>query len=242
MVMHATRTDATVLVVDDEPEIRRVVRSALRSTVARVIDAVDGRSALASVRAQSPDLIVLDLGLPDQTGLDLCRAIRAHSLAPILVLTARHVESDKVALLNAGADDYVTKPFSTSELAARVSAQIRRAQTARPDSSTVVLADGVSINFATRIAQRDGRSIRLTPIEWAILRALTGDPGRVYTHQQLFDAVWAREFGDARQYLRVHVTNLRRKIERDPTHPQIIITEPGVGYRFGMPLFQEPPQ
>jgi two-component system KDP operon response regulator KdpE len=207
-----------------------------------VIDAVDGRSALASVRAQSPDLIVLDLGLPDQTGLDLCRAIRAHSLAPILVLTARHVESDKVALLNAGADDYVTKPFSTSELAARVSAQIRRAQTARPDSSTVVLADGVSINFATRIAQRDGRSIRLTPIEWAILRALTGDPGRVYTHQQLFDAVWAREFGDARQYLRVHVTNLRRKIERDPTHPQIIITEPGVGYRFGMPLFQEPPQ
>lgn len=242
MVMHATRTDATVLVVDDEPEIRRVVRSALRSTVARVIDAVDGRSALASVRAQSPDLIVLDLGLPDQTGLDLCRAIRAHSLAPILVLTARHVESDKVALLNAGADDYVTKPFSTSELAARVSAQIRRAQTARPDSSTVVLADGVSINFATRIAQRDGRPIRLTPIEWAILRALTGDPGRVYTHQQLFDAVWAREFGDARQYLRVHVTNLRRKIERDPTHPQIIITEPGVGYRFGMPLFQEPPQ
>lgn len=228
-----------MLVIDDEPEIRHVVRSALRSTVARIIDAADGRSALATVKAQTPDLIVLDLGLPDQSGLDLCRAIRAHSLAPIVVLTARHIESDKVALLNAGADDYVTKPFSTSEFAARVAAQIRRARTARPGTSGVVEADGVSINFTSRRAQRDGGPIRLTPIEWAILRALTADPGRVYTHQQLFDAVWAREFGDARQYLRVHITNLRRKVERDPTHPHVIITEPGVGYRFGITMAEE---
>lgn len=239
MVMHSTRTDATVLVIDDEPEIRHVVRSALRSTVARVIDAADGRSGLDAVRTQTPDLIVLDLGLPDQSGLDLCRAIRAYSLAPIVVLTARHIESDKVALLNAGADDYVTKPFSTSEFAARVAAQIRRARTARPGTSGVVEADGVSIDFTSRHATRDGNPIRLTPIEWAILRALTADPGRVYTHQQLFDAVWAREFGDARQYLRVHITNLRRKIERDPTHPHVIITEPGVGYRFGIHMAQE---
>ena len=239
MVMHSTRTDATVLIIDDEPEIRHVVRSALRSTVARVIDAVDGHTGLAAVRAQTPDLIVLDLGLPDQSGLDLCRSIRAYSLAPIVVLTARHIESDKVALLNAGADDYVTKPFSTTEFAARVAAQIRRARTARPGTSGVVETDGVSIDFTSRIATRDSRPIRLTPIEWAILRALTGDPGRVYTHQQLFDAVWAREFGDARQYLRVHITNLRRKIERDPTHPHVIITEPGAGYRFGIPMAQE---
>jgi len=239
MVMHPTRTDATVLVIDDEPEIRHVVRTALRSTVARVLDAADGRSALAAVKAQTPDLIVLDLGLPDQSGLDLCRAIRAHSLAPIVVLTARHIESDKVALLNAGADDYVTKPFSTTEFAARVAAQIRRARTARPGTSGAVEADGMSINFTSRRAHRDGIPVRLTPIEWAILRALTADPGRVYTHQQLFDAVWAREFGDARQYLRVHITNLRRKVERDPTHPRVIITEPGVGYRFGVPLAQE---
>ena len=239
MVMHSTRTDATVLIIDDEPEIRHVVRSALRSTVARVIDAADGRSGLAAVRAQTPDLIVLDLGLPDQSGLDLCRAIRAYSLAPIVVLTARHIESDKVALLNAGADDYVTKPFSTSEFAARVAAQIRRARTARPGTSGIVEADGVSIDFTSRVATRAEKPIRLTPIEWAILRALTADPGRVYTHQQLFDAVWAREFGDARQYLRVHITNLRRKVERDPTHPHVIITEPGVGYRFGTPMAQE---
>ncbi|MEO7042995.1 MAG: response regulator transcription factor [Gemmatimonadaceae bacterium] len=237
--MHSTRTDATVLVIDDEPEIRHVVRSALRSTVARVLDAADGRSGLEAVRGQTPDLIVLDLGLPDQSGLDLCRAIRAYSLAPIVVLTARHIESDKVALLNAGADDYVTKPFSTSEFAARVAAQIRRARTARPGTSGVVEADGVSIDFTSRHATRDDNPIRLTPIEWAILRALTADPGRVYTHQQLFDAVWAREFGDARQYLRVHITNLRRKVERDPTHPHVIITEPGVGYRFGTPMAQE---
>ena len=239
MVMHSTRTDATVLIIDDEPEIRHVVRSALRSTVARVLDAADGRSGLDAVRSQTPDLIVLDLGLPDQSGLDLCRAIRAYSLAPIVVLTARHIESDKVALLNAGADDYVTKPFSTSEFAARVAAQIRRARTARPGTSGVVEADGVSIDFTSRHATRGGQPIRLTPIEWAILRALTADPGRVYTHQQLFDAVWAREFGDARQYLRVHITNLRRKVERDPTHPHVIITEPGVGYRFGTPMAQE---
>jgi len=239
MVMHSTRTDATVLIIDDEPEIRHVVRSALRSTVARVLDAADGRTGLDAVRTQAPDLIVLDLGLPDQSGLDLCRAIRAYSLAPIVVLTARHIESDKVALLNAGADDYVTKPFSTSEFTARVSAQIRRARTARPGTSGVVEADGVSIDFTSRHATRDGTPIRLTPIEWAILRALTADPGRVYTHQQLFDAVWAREFGDARQYLRVHITNLRRKVERDPTHPHVIITEPGVGYRFGMAMAQE---
>ncbi len=236
MSAHGARVDATVLVVDDEPEIRRAVHAALKSTVERVIDAPDGATALDAVHEQNPDLIILDLGLPDQPGLHLCRAIRAHSLAPIVVLTARHIESDKVTLLNAGADDYVTKPFGTQELAARVAAQIRRARTARPDSSSTLEADGLVIHFAARRAVRDGRIIRLTPIEWAILRALTADPGRVYTHQQLFDAVWAREFGDARQYLRVHITNLRRKIERDPGHPRIIITEPGVGYRFGAPL------
>lgn len=222
-----------MLVIDDEPEIRHAVRSALRSTVGRILDAADGHSALTAVRTQTPDLIVLDLGLPDQSGLDLCRAIRSHSLAPIVVLTARHVESDKVALLNAGADDYVTKPFSTSEFAARVAAQIRRARTVQPKTAGIVEADGVSINFTTRRVVRDGAPIRVTPIEWALLRALTADPGRVYTHQQLFDAVWAREYGDARQYLRVHITNLRRKVERDPAQPHVIITEPGVGYRFG---------
>ena len=238
MSIQPAQTDATVLVVDDEPEIRHAVHAALRTTVTRVLDAVDGATAITAVRSHSPDQIVLDLGLPDKPGLDVCRAIRAHSLAPIVVLTARHIESDKVSLLNAGADDYVTKPFGTSEFAARVAAQIRRARTARPGTSTVVETDGLTIHFGARRAVRGDAIVRLTPIEWAILRALTADPGRVYTHQQLFDAVWARAFGDARQYLRVHITNLRRKVERDPTNPRVIITEPGVGYRFGAPVMR----
>lgn len=233
MVSVTLATDAIVLVVDDEPEIRRAVHAALRSTVTQVHDAADGAGALKAVQSYNPDLIILDLGLPDQSGLDeVCRAIRTRSLAPILVLTARHIESDKVALLNAGADDYVTKPFGTSELAARVAAQIRRARTARPRVANILEVDSFTANFAAHRASRDGNPIRLTPIEWALLRTLTADPGRVYTHQQLFDTVWAREFGDARQYLRVHITNLRRKVERDPANPRAIITEPGVGYRF----------
>lgn len=218
--------------VDDEPEIRQAVRAALRSTVTRVLEAPDAAAALTAVRAHAPDIIILDLGLPDRPGLELCRDIRTRTLVPIIVLTARHIEADKVALLNAGADDYITKPFGTPEFAARVAAQIRRARTARPNTSGAIQADGLILDFRVRHASRDGNDLRLTPIEWAILRTITGDPGRVYTHQQLFDAVWGRAFGDVRQYLRVHVTNLRRKIERDPGNPRIIITEPGAGYRF----------
>ena len=231
-MMQAESIDATVLVVDDEADMRHAVRAALRYTVMRVLEAADAEAALTAVRAHAPDVIILDLGLPDQPGLQLCRTLRTFTLAPILVLTARHIESDKVALLTAGADDYVTKPFGSPELAARVAALIRRSRTARPLESVTILADGLALDFRTRRASRDGRDVRLTPIEWAILRALTRDPGRVYTHQQLFDAAWGRQFGDARQYLRVHVTNLRRKIERNPTDPRIIVTESGAGYRF----------
>jgi two-component system KDP operon response regulator KdpE len=151
-------------------------------------------------------------------------------MVPIVVLTARHAESEKVELLNAGADDYVTKPFGTAELAARVAAQLRRTPRRQPD--LFIHTDGFSIDFERRIATRDATAIRLTPIEWGLLRALSADPGRVLTHQQLFDAVWGQAYGDVRQYLRVHVTHLRRKIERNPANPSIIITEPGVGYRF----------
>jgi two-component system KDP operon response regulator KdpE len=155
------------------------------------------------------------------------------TVAPIIVLTARHGESDTVALLNAGADDYITKPFSTQELAARVAAQVRRSRVP-PAEREIIIADGLSIDVHRRLAARDGNAVRLTPIEWELLTVLVSDPGRVFTHQQLFAAVWKRAFGDARLYLRVHVTNLRRKIERNPADPRLIITEPGVGYRFIM--------
>ena len=220
-----------LLVIEDEVDIRRAVGAALRDQHPAIVEASTGMAGIGAVDSSHPDLIILDLGLPDIDGLAVCERIRTKTAAPIIVLTARHGESDTVALLNAGADDYITKPFSTQELAARVSAQLRRSRTPRP-AYEVILADGLVIDLHLRQALRDKTVIRLTPIEWALLSVLVSDPGRVFTHQQLFAAVWKRSFGDARLYLRVHITNLRRKIERNPADPHVIITEPGVGYRF----------
>jgi two-component system KDP operon response regulator KdpE len=225
----------TVLVIDDEPQIRRVVRHALEADGIRVIEAESGRVGADLAAAERPDLIVLDLGLPDGAGIDVCRDVRAWSTAPVLVLSARHSDSDKAALLDAGADDYVTKPFSPVELRARVRAQLRRAQmVGEPASSRVLEADGLVVDLARRAVTRDGAAVHLTPIEWDLLRTLVSHAGRTMTHRQLFSEVWARSHGDAQQYLRVHVASLRRKLERDPVRPRRIITEPGVGYRFEM--------
>jgi len=220
-----------LLVIEDEVDIRRAVGAALRDQYPSIIEASTGMAGVDAVDSSHPDLIILDLGLPDIDGLVVCERIRGMTAAPIIVLTARHAEADTVALLNAGADDYITKPFSTQELAARVSAQLRRSRTPRSQYG-VILADGLAIDLHRRQASRDTSVIRLTPIEWELLSVLVSDPGRVFTHQQLFAAVWKRSFGDARLYLRVHVTNLRRKIERNPADPRLVITEPGVGYRF----------
>ena len=220
-----------LLVIEDEVDIRRAVGAALRDQHPAIIEASSGQEGVEAVGAANPDLIILDLGLPDLDGLKVCERIRAMTASPIIVLTARHGEADTVALLNAGADDYITKPFSTQELAARVAAQLRRARVPAAEHD-VIVADGLAIDVHRRQAMRDSSVIRLTPIEWELLSVLVSDPGRVFTHQQLFTAVWKRAFGDARLYLRVHVTNLRRKIERNPADPRLIITEPGVGYRF----------
>jgi two-component system KDP operon response regulator KdpE len=223
-----------VLVIDDEPQIRLAVRDALRDVTARVDEAANGSAGVDAAAAGRPDLVVLDLGLPDMQGVDVCREIRRRSAVPIIVLSARHSEHEKVDLLNAGADDYVTKPFSVLELAARARAQIRRAKSAAAaaTSATPVSIGGLLVDTISRRVSRDGTQIHLTPIEWQILATLLASAGRTLTHQQIFDAVWGREFGSPQQYLRVHITNLRRKIELDPAAPQIIITEPGVGYRI----------
>ena len=229
-----TTTDAppyTLLVIEDEIEITRAVSAALREQHPAIVEATGGRTGIEAIKRSRPDIIILDLGLPDLDGLEVCQRIRALTDAPIVVLTARHTEADTVALLNAGADDYITKPFSTQELAARVAAQLRRAAAQR-HPPVWIDSDGLSIDLRLRQVKRGPTLVRLTPIEWEILAVLVSDPGRVFTHQQLFTAVWKRAFGDARLYLRVHVTNLRRKIERDPADPRLIITEPGVGYRF----------
>jgi two-component system KDP operon response regulator KdpE len=226
-------SELTVLVIDDESQIRRVVRHALEAENARVVEAASGREGLDLSAARRPDLIVLDLGLPDIPGLDVCRDLRAWSTAPVLVLSARHSDQETAALLDAGADDYVTKPFSTIEFRARVRAQLRPAQMDRtPDGQARISADGVVIDLRKRAVTRDDVPVHLTPIEWELLCVLATHAGRTMTHAQLFAHVWARSHGDAQQYLRVHVASLRHKLERDPVRPRVIVTEPGVGYRF----------
>ncbi|HEY4217218.1 MAG TPA: response regulator transcription factor [Gemmatimonadaceae bacterium] len=222
-----------VLIIDDEPQIRRVVRHALAELAGRVIEAPNGREGIDAAAAQRPSLIVLDLGLPDMSGAAVCHEIRQWSTAPIIVLSARHSDQEKVALLDAGADDYVTKPFNPSELQARVRAQLRRASLgATQPVAQVVEAGEVSIDLAKPLLKKNGAAVHLTKTEWDLLRTLVRNAGRTLTHQQLFKDVWGNSYGDAQQYLRVHVRSLRRKIEADPVRPVLIVTEPGVGYRF----------
>jgi two-component system KDP operon response regulator KdpE len=222
-----------ILVVDDEPQIRRALKNALREVADRVLEAETGEQAIDLAAANQPDLVVLDIGLPDIPGDEVCREIRRWAQMPIIVLSARQADQDKVHLLTDGADDYVTKPFSTTELLARVHAQLRRARLQRnvPRDEPIVVGE-LRIDLPRRVIERANEKIRLTRIEWNIVRALVLAGGRTLTHQQLFDAVWGRNAGNPQQYLRVHITNLRRKIEENSATPRYIVTEPGVGYRL----------
>jgi|SRR5580693_2810864 two-component system KDP operon response regulator KdpE len=229
-----TLRDATGLIVDDEPQIRRVVRNAIKEELGRILEAATGSEGIDLAAAEKPALIVLDLGLPDMPGVEVCREIRRWSNAVIVVLSARQADQDKALLLDTGADDYVTKPFSTLELAARIRANLRRVQSAPQVEQPIAIGELV-VDLAARSVKRGGQPIHLTPIEWELLRTFLTQAGRTLTHRQLFSAVWARAFGDPQQYLRVHVANLRRKIEADPVRPRVIVTEPGVGYRLDLP-------
>jgi two-component system KDP operon response regulator KdpE len=221
----------TILVIDDEPQIRRAVRNTFQAAGARVVEAASGSEGIDRAAAERPDLIILDLGLPDLAGADVCREIRKWAGAPILVLSARHSDEEKVALLDAGADDYVTKPFSTPELQARARALLRRVP-GTTGGGQISIGDLV-LDPAAHTISRSGQLLHLTRTEWELLRTLMTNAGRVLTHQQLFRSVWSgRAFGDAQQYLRVYVARLRRKLEPDPVRPRYIHTEPGVGYRF----------
>ncbi len=196
----------TILVIDDEPQIRRVVKHAFQGEGGKVLEAATGTAGVDRAAAERPDLIILDLGLPDISGAEVCREIRAWSGVPILVLSARHSDEEKVALLDAGADDYVTKPFSTAELQARARALLRRMPAAN-GAGRIAIGDLV-LDAAARSLTRGGESIHLTRTEWELLRVLMASAGRVLTHQHLFRAVWSgRAFGDAQQYLRVYVAH-----------------------------------
>jgi two-component system, OmpR family, KDP operon response regulator KdpE len=250
MIRRMPNDTLTVLIVDDEVQIRRLVRNALRADPAflrfgladsddapqlRVLEAETGQEGIDFAAAESPALVILDLGLPDMEGIDVARELRRWCASPVIVLSARHADIEKAALLDAGADDYVTKPFSSVELMARVRAQLRRRLGAsRPGAANGVLSSfgDVTVDQQRRRVERSGQPVHLTPTEWSLLRAFVAHPRQTLTHQQLFREVWGNTSGDAQQYLRVYVGHLRRKIEDDAIRPRFIHTEPGVGYRF----------
>jgi two-component system, OmpR family, KDP operon response regulator KdpE len=220
-----------VLVCDDEPQILRALRVILGEAGFEVLPAATRREALDSAAVNSPDAAIVDLVLPDGDGVDVCRSLREWSELPIVVLSAVGDEAEKVRALNAGADDYVTKPFGPSELIARLNAALRRAAP-KDDAEPVVAADGLELDLMAHQVSRDGEAVHLTPIEFDLLRILMRNRGRLMTHRALLTEVWGPAYAGDTQTLRVHVANLRRKIEPDPGAPRYITTDPGVGYRF----------
>jgi len=219
-----------VLVVDDEPQIVRALRINLRARGYEVDAAPDGRTALDLAARRHPDVIVLDLGLPDMEGAEVIEGLRGWTNVPIIVLTARHASEEKVETLDVGADDYVTKPFGMDELLARLRAAVRRA--APPEESAVITTADFTVDLAAKKASRDGRDVRLTPTEWHVLEVLVRNAGRLVSQQQLLREVWGPSYANETGYLRVYLAQLRRKLEADPSHPRHLITEPGMGYRF----------
>jgi two-component system KDP operon response regulator KdpE len=219
-----------VLVIDDELQIRRFLRVSLETNGYRVAEAENGMSAIAEAARLRPDLIVLDFNLPDLTGLEVLKRVREWTNTPVIMLSVRDAERDKAAALDAGADDYLTKPFSTVELLARLRVASRHAQPAATD--TVYAFGDVQIDLVRRVVTRRGEPVRLTPTEYALLRLMVQHAGRVLTHRQILRQVWGPEYVDETHYLRVYFAQLRQKLGEDPTHPKLIVTEPGVGYRL----------
>ncbi|GLW00386.1 response regulator [Streptomyces lavendulae] len=223
-----------VLVVDDEPQIVRALVINLKARRYEVDAAADGAQALELAAARHPDVIVLDLGLPDMDGVEVIKGLRGWTRVPILVLSARHSSDEKVEALDAGADDYVTKPFGMDELLARLRAAVRRAEptAGAGEDEVVVETEGFTVDLAAKKAVREGRDVRLTPTEWHLLEVLVRNGGKLVSQKQLLQEVWGPSYGTETNYLRVYMAQLRRKLEADPSHPRHFITEPGMGYRF----------
>lgn len=226
-------TSATILVVDDEPQIRRVMRTTLTGSGYVVAEARSGEEALEWVLHEHADLILLDMNMPGMGGLEACREIRDRSDVPVIMLTVRNTEKDKVRALDAGADDYVVKPFSMEELLARIRAALRRASSAEP--LPVFESSELQIDFERRKITVNGKAVRLTPKEFDLLHRLVASAGKPISHRRLLQAVWGPDYGKETEYLRVFINQLRKKIEPDPSHPRYIHTDPWVGYRFEAP-------
>ncbi|MGW9137212.1 response regulator [Streptomyces sp. NPDC055681] len=224
-----------VLVVEDELQLVRALEINLKARKYEVDAASDGGTALRLAAARPPDVVLLDLGLPDMDGIDVIKGLRGWSRVPILVVSARRTSDEKVVVLDAGADDYITKPFSMDELLARLRAASRRAAAApATDDSVIVATEAFTVDLLTKTVKREGRDVRLTPTEWHLLEVLIHHRGRLVGQKQLLQEVWGPTYGTQANYLRVYMAQLRRKLEADPSHPRHLITAPGMGYRFEM--------
>ena len=219
-----------VLIVDDEPQIQRLLRVTLEANGYRVFDAATGSDGIAQAAQRRPDAVLLDLGLPDLEGLEVLKRLREWSRVPVIILSVRDREDDKVAALDAGADDYVTKPFNSAELLARLRAVLRHVQ---PQGADAIFRTGeLEVDLSARVVRKRGQEIKLTPIEYALLRLFVTHAGKVLTHRQLLTEVWGPKAVEQTHYLRVHIAHLREKLEANPAQPEHFITEPGVGYRM----------
>lgn len=221
-----------ILVIDDEPKIQRAIRTILTEKAFRVTTAGGGEEGLSIAAAIEPDIIILDLGLPDMDGVEVCARLRERSQCPIIILSVRDSEADKVAALDKGADDYLTKPFGIEELLARVRVAVRHAASRKGAQSEVIKAGSLTIDLVWHIVTRDAEEIKLTGTEYRLLAYLAANHGRVLTHQNILTEVWGSADADHTEYLRVYMRQLRKKLEAHPERPQIILTEPGIGYRF----------
>lgn len=224
--------DPLILVVDDEPQILRALKTILGSSHFRVITAINGEEALALAATQQPDVIILDLSLPDMDGISVCEQIREWSRTPIIVLSVRDSEQDKVAALDKGADDYLTKPFNIQELMARIRVALRHSTQSIGNKETTIVAGSLSVDLARHVTLLNGAEVKLTSTEFKLLSYLAANPDRVLTHQAILTHVWGFEESDHLEYLRVYIGQLRKKIEANPDDPKILVTDPGVGYRF----------
>ncbi len=230
MSAEANKPLPVALVIDDEPQIRRLLRVTLEANGFRVFDAATGQDGIVQAAQRRPDVVLLDLGLPDLDGVTVLKRLREWSQVPVVILSVRDREDDKIAALDAGADDYVTKPFSSGELLARMRAALRHAQ---PQGADAVFRTGdLEVDLSSRIVRKRGQEVKLTPTEYALLRLLVTHAGRVLTHRQLLTEVWGPNAATQTHYLRVYVAHLREKLEADPTNPNLIRTESGVGYRL----------
>jgi two-component system KDP operon response regulator KdpE len=221
-----------ILVVDDEPQIVRTLRAVLRAGGYEELSAGDGESALALIAREAPDVVILDLSMSPLDGFEVVRRAREFSHVPIIVLSVRESEKDKVKALDLGADDYLVKPFSADELLARIRVALRHRERGAGRPPALFERGGLRVDFEAHVATRNGEEVKLTPKEFDLLRTLVENSGKVLTRRFLLQQVWGPEYGDEAEYLHVYIGQLRRKLEDDPTHPQLILTEPGIGYRF----------